>query len=144
MRTSARHRGRARGARSPTVVDDVDAALAALFAAASSKELKLECSFDAPTPEWSGGVKSTTLNLFLLEITEAHPPPLSQGRRSKLRYMTQTKTRPPNFALFGNKLEELPDSYLRYLVNALRDAFDLPGVPIRLAIRRGKNPYAAK
>jgi hypothetical protein len=52
------------------VVDDVDAALAALFAAASSKELKLECSFDAPTPEWSGGVKSTTLNLFLLEITE--------------------------------------------------------------------------
>jgi len=93
---------------------------------------------------WNRRIPTPSLNRFLLEITEAHPPPLSQGRRSKLRYMTQTKTRPPNFALFGNKLEELPESYLRYLVNALRDAFDLPGVPIRLAIRAGKNPYAAK
>jgi GTP-binding protein len=93
---------------------------------------------------WNRRVPTPALNRFLLEITEAHPPPLARGRRSKLRYMTQPKTRPPSFALFGNKLEELPESYLRYLVNALRDAFDLPGVPIRLIIRRGKNPYAAK
>ena len=93
---------------------------------------------------WNRRIPTPALNRFLLEITEAHPPPLTRGRRSKLRYMTQAKTRPPSFALFGNKLEELPESYLRYLVNALRDAFDLPGVPIRLIIRRGTNPYAAK
>ncbi len=93
---------------------------------------------------WNRRIPTPALNRFLLEITEAHPPPLARGRRSKLRYMTQAKTRPPSFAVFGNKLEELPESYLRYLVNALRDAFDLPGVPIRLIIRRGKNPYAAK
>jgi GTPase len=103
----------------------------------------MEAVFRAHTL-WNRRVPTPALNRFLLEITEAHPPPLARGRRSKLRYMTQPKTRPPSFALFGNKLEELPESYLRYLVNALRDAFDLPGVPIRLIIRRGKNPYAAK
>ena len=91
---------------------------------------------------WNRRIPTPQLNRFLVEITEAHPPPLARGRRSKLRYMTQAKTRPPSFALFGNKLEALPESYLRYLVNALRQAFDLPGVPIRLTIRRGKNPYA--
>jgi GTP-binding protein len=90
---------------------------------------------------WNSHIPTAQLNRFLAEIAEAHPPPLSRGRRSKLRYMTQPKSRPPTFALFGNKLEDLPESYLRYLVNALREAFDLPGVPIRVILRRGENPY---
>ena len=63
------------------------------------------------------------------------------GRRIKIRYMTQVKARPPHFALFGNQLDALPKSYTRYLVNGLREAFDLPGVPIRISLRTGKNPY---
>ena len=63
------------------------------------------------------------------------------GRRIKLRYMTQPKGRPPTFAMFGNQLKDLPTSYQRFLVNGLRQTFDLPGVPIRLSMRQGDNPY---
>ena len=66
----------------------------------------------------------------------------TRARRLKLRYMTQANTRPPTFALFASKPGELPDSYRRYLVNALRQDFDLPGTPIRLMLRKGDNPYA--
>ncbi len=93
---------------------------------------------------WNRRVPTARLNRFLAEVVEAHPPPLSRGRRSKVRYITQAKTRPPTFALFGNKLEDLPESYLRYLVNAMREAFDLPGVPIRVTLKRGENPYARR
>jgi GTPase len=58
--------------------------------------------------------------------------------------MTQTKTRPPTFQLFGNQLDVLPESYLRYLVNSLRERFDLPGVPVRVVVRKGKNPYVGR
>ncbi len=61
-----------------------------------------------------------------------------------MRYITQVNTRPPSFALFASKPSELPDSYRRYLVNALREAFDLPGTPIRLMLRQGKNPYDSR
>ena len=64
------------------------------------------------------------------------------GRRNRLRYITQAKARPPTFVLFASRPEELPESYVRYLVNGLRDAFDLPGVPLRLHPRKGDNPYA--
>ena len=68
-------------------------------------------------------------------------PPLVGGRRLKFRYMTQTKARPPTFVIFSNKNKEVPDSYLRYLTNQLRESFGMQGVPIRLLLRTGKNPY---
>ena len=75
-------------------------------------------------------------------MQERHPPPLAAGRRLRLRYMTQVNTRPPSFALFASKPGELPDAYRRYLTNALRQDFDLPGTPIRLMLRKSENPYA--
>jgi GTP-binding protein len=90
---------------------------------------------------WNRRVATPELNRWLEAANEAHPPPLVKGRRIKLRYMTQTKTRPPTFQLFGNQLEMLPEAYLRYLVNSLRERFDLPGVPVRVLLRKGKNPY---
>jgi hypothetical protein len=68
-------------------------------------------------------------------------PPAVSGRRIKIRYATQVKARPPHFALFGNQLSDLPKSYTRYLINSMRESFELPGVPIRLSLRTGKNPY---
>ncbi|MBX9875015.1 MAG: ribosome biogenesis GTPase Der, partial [Beijerinckiaceae bacterium] len=81
------------------------------------------------------------INRWLEGVLSAHPPPAVAGRRIKIRYMTQAKARPPTFALFGNQLDHLPVSYTRYLVNNLREAFDLPGTPIRLHTRGGENPY---
>jgi GTP-binding protein len=91
---------------------------------------------------WNKRVPTPSLNRWLAAIQEHHPPPLVGARRLKLRYMTQANTRPPTFALFASKPGELPDSYRRYLVNALRQDFALPGTPIRLMLRKGANPYA--
>lgn len=91
---------------------------------------------------WNRHVPTGPLNRWLHEMSERHPPPLARGRRVKLRYMTQAKTRPPTFVLFASRPDELPESYRRYLINGLRDDFDLAGTPIRLLIRSGKNPYA--
>jgi GTPase len=91
---------------------------------------------------WNTRVSTSKLNTWLNLITEEHPPPLASGRRIRLRYITQAKTRPPTFALFVNRPEKLPDSYLRYLTNRIRQDFDLPGVPLRLQTRKGSNPYA--
>ena len=74
----------------------------------------------------------------------AHPPPAVSGRRLKLNYITQPKARPPTFVLFCTRADAVPDAYRRYLVNALRDAFDLPGMPIRLTLREKANPYAGR
>ena len=93
---------------------------------------------------WNKRASTGALNRWLAGATEQHPPPLVQGRRIKLRYATQIKTRPPTFALFVSRPESLPDSYLRYLENSLRDTFKLDGVPVRLTMRKGKNPYADK
>ena len=90
---------------------------------------------------WNRRMTTPELNRWLGTAVDAHPPPLVKGRRIKLRYMTQTKTRPPTFQLFGNQLDVLPEPYLRYLVNSMRERFDLPGVPVRMVIRKGKNPY---
>ena len=91
---------------------------------------------------WNKRIGTGPLNRWLAGVTEHHPPPLASGRRVRLRYITQAKSRPPTFALFVSRPEELPESYTRYLVNGLRETFDLPGVPIRLFTRKGKNPYA--
>ena len=93
---------------------------------------------------WNRRVSTAQLNRWLAGLTEMHPPPLVAGRRLKLRYMTQIKTRPPTFAIWASRPDELPGSYQRYLVNGLRQDFDLPGVPVRLYLRKGRNPYASK
>jgi GTPase len=90
---------------------------------------------------WNRRVPTPALNRWLAAMQERHPPPLAGARRLRLRYMTQVNTRPPTFALFASKPGELADSYRRFLVNALRRDFDLPGTPIRLMLRKGNNPY---
>ncbi len=92
---------------------------------------------------WNTRIPTAQLNSWLHAIIEHHSPPLVGGRRLKFRYMTQTKARPPTFVLFANKSKEVPASYLRYLTNNLREAFELPGVPLRLLLRTGKNPYVS-
>ncbi len=91
---------------------------------------------------WNTRIPTNKLNLWLREMIEIHPPPLVRGRRIKIRYMTQVKARPPTFALWANQPHELPESYERYLVGGLRQTFNMPGAPIRLNWRKGKNPYA--
>jgi GTP-binding protein len=93
---------------------------------------------------WSTRLATNPLNRWLQVMEESHPPPLVKGRRLKLRYMTQSKSRPPTFILFCNLPNEMPDSYLRYLVNGLRERFKLPGIPIRFVLRRSENPYAGR
>ncbi len=93
---------------------------------------------------WNSHVSTARLNRWLAGMLEGHPPPAVSGRRLKLRYMTQAKTRPPSFIVFASRPDALPMSYQRYLVNGLRASFDMPGTPIRLWVRGGKNPYADK
>jgi GTPase len=90
---------------------------------------------------WNVRITTSRLNDWLYQLIEQHSPPLVEGRRLKFRYMTQTKSRPPTFVIFSNKNKEVPASYLRYLTNQMREVFGLQGVPIRLLLRTGKNPY---
>lgn len=91
---------------------------------------------------WNTRVSTGELNRFLKDTLSRHPPPAVHGRNIKLRYMTQAKSRPPTFILFGNQLKELPESYLRYLAHALRKQFGLTGTPLRFTTRASKNPFA--
>lgn len=91
---------------------------------------------------WNRRIPTAQLNRWIEGVLDHHPPPLVEGRRVKIRYVTQVKTRPPTFALFVNKPLDLPESYQRYLTSHLRESFDMPGVPVRLLLRKGKNPYA--
>ncbi|MGB0843839.1 MAG: ribosome biogenesis GTPase Der [Alphaproteobacteria bacterium] len=91
---------------------------------------------------WSARIATPVVNRWLREAVSSHPPPLVGGRRIKPRFMTQAKTRPPSFALFGNQVKDLPESYQRFLMNALRRDFDLEGPPLRLFLREGDNPFA--
>ena len=91
---------------------------------------------------WNTRVPTATLNRFLEGALARHAPPAIHGRRVRIRYMTQPKSRPPTFALFGNQLKVLPEAYLRYLANSLRETFHLEGAPIRFLLRTAKNPYA--
>jgi GTPase len=94
---------------------------------------------------WNMRISTGRLNRWLAPAVDVTPPPAVSGRRIKIRYMTQPKARPPFFVLFGNSVENIPESYKRYLVNGLRETFGLIGVPIRLSMRSaGDNPYAPK
>lgn len=91
---------------------------------------------------WNARVPTPKLNRWLEGVTESHPPPLVTGRRPRLRFMKQTTTRPPTFAIFGAKLTKLPEDYTRYLTNSLRETFGLEGIPVRIVLRQTENPYA--
>lgn len=91
---------------------------------------------------WNKRLPTAALNRWFEQAMARHAPPLVDGRRLKLRYVTQAKARPPTFVVFGTRAERLPEAYQRYLVNSLREDFDLPGVPIRLQLRGTANPYA--
>lgn len=90
---------------------------------------------------WQRRVPTSPLNKWLERMESAHQPPMASGRPNRLRYITQIKSRPPTFGLWASRPDDLPDSYLRYLTNGLREEFDLPGIPIRLNARKSKNPY---
>jgi GTP-binding protein len=87
-------------------------------------------------------VKTRDLNDWLAMAIQRHPPPAVGGRRVKPKYMAQTKARPPTFVMFASRADQLPDHYRRYLINSLRESFDLPGVPMRLTVKSNKNPFA--
>jgi GTP-binding protein len=92
--------------------------------------------------DWSTKVKTRDLNDWLQMAIQRHPPPSVNGRRIKPKYMAQTKARPPTFVLFASRADQLPESYRRYLINSLRESFDLPGVPLRVTIKSNRNPFA--
>jgi GTPase len=93
---------------------------------------------------WNKRVPTAALNRWFEQATSASPPPAVSGRRLKLNYITQTKARPPSFVLFCSRADAVPDSYLRYLVNSMREAFALPGTPVRITLREKQNPFAHK
>ncbi len=93
---------------------------------------------------WNQRITTAKLNEWLAIQTQAHPPPAPSGRRIKMRYMTQVGTRPPSFVVMCARADDVPESYVRFLVNGIRRDFGLMGVPIRLVLRKGKNPYADK
>ena len=93
---------------------------------------------------WNKRVPTSALNRWFEQAIQANPPPAVSGRRLKLNYITQTKARPPSFVLFCSRADAVPQSYLRYLTNSLREAFDLPGTPVRITLREKQNPFAHK
>jgi GTP-binding protein len=102
---------------------------------------RLEGAVTEADTAWNSRVSTATLNRFLKEALQRHATPAISGRRVRIRYMTQRKARPPSFTLFGNQLDALPEAYLRYLANGLRENFNLKGTPLRFSVRNSKNPY---
>ena len=105
---------------------------------------RLEAAVAEADRAWNSRVPTSTLNRFLEQALQRHATPAISGRRVRIRYMTQRKARPPSFTLFGNQLDALPEAYLRYLQNGLRETFGLKGTPLRFSVRNSKNPYAKK
>jgi GTP-binding protein len=105
---------------------------------------RLKAAIVTADTAWNRRISTATLNRFLEEALQRHATPAVSGRRVRIRYMTQAKARPPSFALFGNQLDALPEAYLRYLQNGLREAFDLKGTPLRFSMRNSRNPYAPR
>jgi len=93
---------------------------------------------------WNRRIATSQLNRWFEQATQANPPPAVSGRRLKLNYITQAKARPPSFVVFCSRADAVPESYLRYLANSLRGAFDLPGTPLRITLREKANPFAHK
>jgi GTP-binding protein len=105
---------------------------------------RLPAAIMAADRAWNTRTPTAALNRFLEAALLRHAPPAIRGRRVRIRYMSQLKTRPPTFALFGNQLDHLPEDYQRYLTNGLREAFGLKGTPLRLVMRNTRNPYDPK
>jgi GTP-binding protein len=105
---------------------------------------RLEAAIAEADKAWNTRVPTGVLNRFLEQALQRHATPAISGRRVRIRYMTQRKARPPSFTLFGNQLDALPEAYLRYLQNGLRESFGLKGTPLRFSVRNSKNPYAGK
>lgn len=93
---------------------------------------------------WNRRVPTAALNRWFEQAVQANPPPAVSGRRLKLNYITQTKARPPSFVLFCSRADAVPQSYLRYLTNSMRETFELPGTPVRITLREKANPFAHK
>ncbi|WFU21686.1 ribosome biogenesis GTPase Der [Bradyrhizobium sp. CB1717] len=93
---------------------------------------------------WNRRVPTAALNRWFEQAIQANPPPAVSGRRLKLNYITQTKARPPSFVLFCSRADAVPQSYLRYLTNSMRETFELPGTPVRITLREKANPFAHK
>ena len=93
---------------------------------------------------WNARIGTAKLNRWLGEVIDRHPPPADKGRPVRLRYITQAKSRPPTFVTFSSRGHAVPESYNRYLANSLRETFSLDGVPLRIFVRKGKNPYEDK
>ncbi len=117
------------------------------FSARTGKGLdRLHAAIVSAHDVWNRRVPTARLNTWLSGMLEAHPPPAPGGKRVKLRYITQAKTRPPGFVIMCSFAEKLPESYKRYLINGLRADFDMPGTPIRMYFRGqgDKNPYKGR
>jgi len=93
---------------------------------------------------WNKRIPTSALNRWFEQAVRNNPPPAVSGRRLKMNYVTQAKARPPSFVLFCSRTDAVPQSYLRYLTNTLREAFDLPGTPVRITLREKANPFAHK
>jgi GTP-binding protein len=120
------------------------APLVALSARTGQGIDRLAPAIAAADTAWNSRIATATLNRFLDQALQRHATPAVSGRRVRIRYMTQRKARPPSFTLFGNQLDALPDAYLRYLQNGLRENFALAGTPLRFSLKNSKNPYAPK
>src|SRR5271169_6068910 len=101
-------------------------------------------AIEAAYAVWNKRIPTAALNRWFGQAVDANPPPAVSGRRLKLNYITQAKARPPSFVLFCSRADAVPQSYLRYLVNSLREYFDLPGTPVRISLREKANPFAHK
>jgi len=93
---------------------------------------------------WNSRVPTNALNRWLENVIERHPPPMVNGRPIKIRFAAQIKTRPPTFMLFVNRPDDMPNSYIRYLENDLRKTYKIPGIPLRVVMKKGKNPYESR
>jgi GTPase len=105
---------------------------------------RLMSAIEAAYAVWNRRVPTASLNRWFEQAVDANPPPAVSGRRLKLNYITQAKARPPSFVLFCSRADAVPQSYLRYLVNSLREFFELPGTPVRITLREKANPFAHK
>jgi GTP-binding protein len=101
-------------------------------------------AIEAAYAVWNKRIPTASLNRWFEQAVDANPPPAVSGRRLKLNYITQAKSRPPSFVLFCSRADAVPQAYLRYLVNSLREHFDLPGTPVRISLREKANPFAHK
>jgi GTP-binding protein len=105
---------------------------------------RLMSSIEEAYAVWNRRVPTASLNRWFEQAVDNNPPPAVSGRRLKLNYITQAKARPPSFILFCSRADAVPQSYLRYLVNSLREFFELPGTPVRITLREKANPFAHK